>query len=98
MRYRVPVLKYPFIGDEEWIYYNMAVEDYDYEKAEEIKLDLEKLCNKIIHSYIWTIVYSHGKVYGIAVASDREKAKEIYLLKLADWIEVIGFCSEHASV
>ena len=93
LHYRVPVLKYPFIGDEELVYYNMAVEDYDYEKAEEINLDLVTLCNKIIHSYIWTIIYSHGKVYGIAVASDKEKEKEIYVLQLRDWIEVLSFCS-----
>ena len=76
----------------------MAVEDYDYEKVEGIKLDLGTLCNKIIHSYIWTVLYSRGKVYGIAVASDKEKAKGLYVLKLRDWIEVLRFCSEHASI
>lgn len=60
----------------------MAVEGCDYEKVEGIKLDLGTFCNKIIHSYIWTIVYSRGKVYGIALASDKEKAKELYMLKL----------------
>lgn len=98
LHYRVPVLKYPFIGDEEWVYYNMAVEDYDYEKVEGIKLDLGTLCNKIIHSYIWTIVYSRGKVYGIAVASDKDKVKELYMLILWDWIEVLRFCSVHAAI
>ena len=98
MHYRVPVLKYPFIGDEDWVYYNMAVENYDYEKVEEIKLDLDILCNKIIHSYILTVIYSSKRVYGIAVASDKEKTKLIYMLKLTDWIDVVKFCSEHASI
>lgn len=98
VKYRVPIRTYPFIGDELWISHKVSVEDYDNESAQEIKLDLDILCNKIIHSYIWSIVYLGKKTYGVGFASDKEKVEKLYLLKMSDWIDTLQFCINEANV
>ena len=100
LKLRVPVANYPFIGDEDFVLHKMIPDYYDYKKATEIKLDIDILCNKIIHSYVWSIVYSDisKKIYGVAFASDKEKNKELYLMKVEDWLKAVQFFTDKATV
>lgn len=97
MHYRVPLKEYPYIGDG-FVAYRVTVEDYDYKNAKDIKMDLDQLCNKIIHSYVWSIVYSGKEVYGVAFASDKEKTDKLYLLRLSDWLDTLQLCIDEACV
>ena len=98
MRKRVPVRKFPYNSEDGFVGHTVSASDYDNQNAENIQLDLDILCNKIIHSYIWSVVYSDKRVYGVAFASDKEKTKELYLLKIEDWLKVLQFCADKATV
>ena len=97
MHYRAPLKEYPYTGDG-LVAYKVTVENYDYKNAKDIKMDLDQLCNKIIHSYVWSIVYSGRKVHGIAFASDKEKTDKLFVLKISDWIDVLQMCIDEACV
>ena len=90
--------KIPFIGDKDFIFHRIDAEDYDYSSATEIKYDLAVFCSKIIHSYVWSCVYKDKWIYAIAFASDTDKEKEIFLLKVEDWIKTIEHCLTYATI
>ena len=58
------------------------------------------ICNSIIHSYVWNLAYSEGKreTAGFLPASDREKDKKLYFVKICDWIGYINYCKEKCNV
>lgn len=99
MKYRIPVWQLPYIGEADPIGYNFVASDYDYESAKNVQYDLSIMCNKIIHSNIWSIVYDGRKrMDSIAFSSDKEKAKESYVIELKDWLNMLQFVSNNAAV
>lgn len=95
----ISVWEYPYIGDSDYVPAAIWVEDYDFNNFEHYNMPLEHICNQIIHSYAWQIIY--GKEYtilGIMVASDRYKGKSGFLIHLDDWLDVLKFCVEHCTV
>lgn len=98
MNLKVPIKRIPFNGDKDFILHKFITDNYDYSKTEKIEMDINYICNQIIHSYVWSVVYSNKKLFGVLFASDTKKDKEIYLLKIEDWLEVLQFCVEKATV
>lgn len=87
----IPVKRYVHT-DEEKLFLNSRVilSDYDAKRPQNDFLPVFQACNQIIHSYAWGIVYqSKKRIYGVLVASDREKEKDVFLLTISDWIDVI---------
>lgn len=87
----VPIQKYTHV-DENKFFMNSKVflQDYNLENAENIELPLADVCNQIIHSYSWSVVYWNSKfIYEVLMASDLFKEKGIYALTIQNWIEVI---------
>ena len=87
----IPVKRYRHIDpDKFFVNTRVLLEDYDLQHAESDQLYLSQVCNQIIHSYTWAVVYSGKRyIYGVLVASDREKEKDNILLSVADWINAI---------
>ena len=56
------------------------------------------MCNKIIHSSIWSIVYDGKRMDSMAFSSDKEKTSEAYAIKLEDWLNMLQFVSNNAAV
>lgn len=92
------VWKYSYIGDMDCVPEAIWTEDYVL-KDSAYPMSLEHICNQIIHSYVWQILYGgkHG-VFGIMVASDRYKRESGFLLQLNDWLDALKFCVEHGTV
>lgn len=91
LKIKVPVTVYCHIDKGKFFANSkMFLQDYDIKHAEEIEITLRDTCNQIIHSYVWNIIYQGmNKIYGVAVASDRAKEKDLFLLRINDWIHVI---------
>lgn len=87
----VPVKRYRHTDpDKFFVNSKVILRDYDMQHAESNQLYLSQVCNQIIHSYTWAVVHSGKKnIYGVLVASDQEKEKDIILLSVADWINAI---------
>ena len=87
----VLVRKYPHV-DEDKFFANSHVflKDYNLECGVEESVSISWVCNQIIHSYAWAIVYQKDKgVYGVLLASDRFKEEGICLLAIHNWVDVI---------
>lgn len=94
MRYKVPVWMVPFIGESEVVGYRFVASNYDYSNAKNVKYDLNIICNKIIHSSLWSIVYEDKRVNSIAFSSDKEKTTEAYVVRIKDWLDMLKHVSE----
>jgi hypothetical protein len=65
---------------------------YDIYRGRDQALSVEKLCNQFVHSYIFSpliISRSHGVVFGLYFASDRESERGLYYITLVRVIEII---------
>ncbi len=91
--YNVPVLTYDYLPTDDFINKKCFPEYYDIENSEEMQLPLDRVCNQIIHSYKWGILYEPNSrgIHGVLFASDRFKGKCVYLLRIEDWINAIQF-------
>lgn len=91
--HNVPVVAYDFLPDSAFRNRKCYPDYYDMENAEIIDLELVKVCNQIIHSYRWALLYESGftGVYGALFASDKYKDKRIFLLSIENWINAIQF-------
>ena len=100
LKYKVNVTVYPFSGDKDFVVERVIPENYDYKKAVTEEIELNKLCNQIIHSFVWSVAYSEGlnKIHSVLFASDKAKAEVMYLLKPDEFIKAIDFCIENGNI
>lgn len=99
LHYELPVMEYPFEGDEDFILHKVVPDNYK-AGSKSITVEAKIICNSIIHSYIWNLAYSDAKrgTIGFLTASDREKDKKLYYVTIRDWIGYINYCKEKCSV
>ena len=91
-RKEILVLECPFSGDESFIRHQ-AIADY-YGKGEFKGYPIRQICNQIIHSYIWTMTYKTGKLYGLAVSSDRYTTESLYIIPIEEMLKFLDYCKE----
>ena len=88
----IVVLECPFLGDESFIRHH-AIADY-YGKGEFKGYPIWQICNQIIHSYIWTMTYKTGKLYGLAVSSDRYTTESLYIIPIEEMLKFLNYSKE----
>ena len=99
LHYIVPVKEYLHTDDSKFfVNSNIILSEYDTKNGKAIDVSLKELCNQFIHSYVWGIVYSNKQIYGAIFASDKQKEKSAYLLKIEDWIEAVGFVADNCNI
>ncbi len=88
----VPLIKYKYkVENKLFFVSSINLSDYDTKNGEETKLPLKNVCNQFIHSYVWGVVHfgKKNKLYGAMFASDSEKEKCAYMIKIEDWIKAL---------
>ncbi len=100
LKCKVKVTVYPFSGDKNFIIERFIPDNYDYKNITVEELDMNKICNQILHSYVWSICYIHHtyQIYGVIFSSDRAKDNNAYLLHTEDWIKAINFCIRNGNM
>lgn len=94
--WEIPVERYQRINSDREINYwnNLRLEEfYDLDHLQNSKLGIATLCNYIIHSFIFHPLYDYEekeKFLGIVFNSDRSKDKVLYILKVEDYLLLIG--------
>jgi hypothetical protein len=88
----VPVIIFKHIADDKFfVNSRVFIEDYDTYNPSRENISLVRICNQIIHSYAWEVIYQDKKnVYGVMMASDFFLEKEVYFITIKDWIEAIN--------
>ena len=89
----VDVMRYPYIGDEEWVPNVICVDNYDSQRFSNEKLKLSKVYNSIVHSHTCDVIYHRKKHFKYAaylgVSSDKDQRKYLYVIAIKDWIELL---------
>ena len=100
LKYKVKVTVYPFSGDENFIIERVIPENYDCKNAVEKEIELNTLCNQIIHSFVWSIAYEPKphKIFGVFFASDKAKEDVLCVLEPDELIKAIKFCVEKGNI
>ena len=100
LKYKVKITAYPFSGDKDLIIERVIPDNYDYSKVYSEEVELNKVCNQIIHSFVWSIAYKQDakKIHGVLFASDKSKTEVMYLLMPEDFIKAIDFCIEYGNI
>lgn len=99
LHYELPAVEYGFDGDKDFILHKV-ITDYYHAGNRTIKVEGKMICNSIVHSYIWNLAYGSGHkgTIGFLTASDLDKEKKLYFVKLTDWIDYINYCKEKCTV
>lgn len=99
LHFELPALEYPFDGEEDFILHKFIPDNYK-AGSRSITVEAKSICNSIIHSCVWNLVYSDAKrgTVGFLTASDWEKNKKLYFIKISDWIGYINYCKEKCNV
>lgn len=94
--YKIEVLRYPYINPSEPASPMMWAADYDSANCVQEKVKLRKICNSIIHSYVYNVLYQqHQKpqcMTYIGVASDFDKEKHVYVIFIKEWLDCLTCC------
>ena len=99
IKIQVPVKRYMHVADDKFFANSRVfLEDYDTKNAIDDTISLYTACAQIIHSYAWGVIYSGKRIYGVLLASDREKEKDILLLSVKDWVTVIEEVVEKTTI
>ena len=95
--YDLPVVEYAFNGDKDFILHNV-ITDYYNAGNRSVTVEAKTICNSIVHSYIWNLACNNKRIVGFLTASDYDKEKKLYFVKLRDWIDCINCFKEKCSV
>lgn len=69
--------------------------DYEWDPTKKVSVLGKKLCNALIHSYVYSIYFDNNHYLdGFFVSSDYDRNKILYQVNLADWIDYITLVSE----
>lgn len=99
LHYDLPATEYVFDGDKDFILHKV-ITDYYHAGNCSIIVEAKTICNSIVHSYIWNLAYGTDRkgIIGFLTASDFDKEKKLYFVKLTDWIDYINYCKEKCTV
>ena len=99
LHYDLPVTEYPFDGDKGFIFHKVIANNYSAGSRSTV-VEAKTICNSIIHSYVWNLAYSEGKkgTQGFLTASDLEKDKKLYFVRISDWIDYINYCKKNCNI
>jgi hypothetical protein len=87
----IGAFSYPAKGKEvTWLNWHNLHELYDFDQQQEEPLDLEFLCNQVIHCYVFSPIFEeHGELAGILLASDRMKNKKLYEVSIDEVVKIL---------
>lgn len=98
---KITLTKYDFIGDCRFLMVSsISLGEYDFKNGEKEIKTIREVCNQLIHSYVWCLLHNkhNDTLYGVFFASDKDKEKHVYLLKIEDWIHILDFVSKNCSI
>lgn len=98
--YKIPVIRYPYLNANEAASQTIWATDYDSANYEKETVELRKICNSLIHSYVYDVLYQIDKnkksqyMAYVGVASDYDKEKHVYVVAIKDWIDCLLYLAK----
>lgn len=84
------IIEYPYTNQNGFLVRGKLFTD-NYGQGKVGEIDSKKICNSLIHSYIWEVIgYSDENYYsGFLVSSDYFKEKYIYYVSFEEWNQLL---------
>ena len=95
---KIKARRYSYINPNDSASQIMWAADYDSANSTQENIEVRNICNWLIHSYVYDVLYPIDKKYRrmayIGVASDRDKDKYVYVISIQDWIEYLSYLAK----
>ena len=90
--------RYPYTAEEGWtVRGRVCIPAYG--AGQTVAIKAKNICNWLIHSYVWSLVYyskrSGGK--GFLVSSDFDKEKYVHFVSFDEWQRLINLAITHGT-
>ena len=95
---KIEIMEFPYKSkDDLTIRGSLSVDDYG--AGKKTTLELNKVCNQLVHSYVWTLVHDHTeKGYsGFLVSSDKFRGKFVCFVSFDEWQRAIELAIKYGS-
>lgn len=74
-------------------------DEYDWKHTDFEKLSGRKICNFILHSYVFSFLFENNdSIIGFCVSSDYDRNKFLYTIELNDWFDFMNIIITDAVV
>ena len=91
---RIPAVRYPMVGRKPMVLDRFDLQRfYDLFKPTKSELEVGRLCNQIIHSFVFQIYLEDDDTTSVVFISDRDREKHLYGIRfevLADLFDYVG--------
>lgn len=89
----VQAKKYAAVKEFNRIHHSINEGSHDWEHAQNETIKAHKICNWLIHSYIFDFIFDadNQKIESFAVASDFDRNEVLYVINVSDWIRYMNF-------
>lgn len=91
---RIPTVRYPLVGRKPMVLDRFDPERlYDLQKATTAELEVGRLCNQIIHSFVFQIYLEVDGTTSVVFVSDHDRGKHLHGIRfevLADLFDYVG--------
>lgn len=83
--------KYPTLREFNRIHHFVEEGSHDWENGQNVTVKAKNVCNWLIHSYVFALLFDNGAVTSFAVSSDFDRNEILYVIDLNDWIKYMEF-------
>ena len=91
-RYALPVEKYAPQKEVNEFHRWPDEDTHDWDHPNRETAQGKEVCNWLIHSYMFSFIFNEeGTVEGFFVASDYDRNKSLYHVRISDWLEYMTF-------
>lgn len=89
--YMLDTVAYKPIKEINRIHCYIEEKEYNWKEKTKIRLEAKKICNFLIHSYVFNLVFAERerKVEKFLVSSDYDRNKYLYEVNLKEWIKFL---------
>lgn len=87
------VKKYAAVREFNRIHHSINEGSHDWENAQNETIKAHKICNWLIHSYIFDFIFDaeNQRIESFAVASDFDRNEVLYVINVSDWVRYMNF-------
>ena len=99
LHYMVEIMEFPYKSEDDLTVRGMLSAD-NYGAGKKTTLALQKICNHLVHSYVWSLTRDDDeKCYsGFMVSSDKFRGEFVCFISFDEWLKAIETAIEHSVI
>lgn len=99
LHYMVEIMEFPYKSEDDLTVRGMLSAD-NYGAGKKTTLALQKVCNHLVHSYVWSLTQADDeKCYsGFMVSSDKFRGEFVCFISFDEWLKAIETAIKHSVI